>query len=97
MKSEQQPAGVAPEERSSRHHDARLHTGRPHSALDYQTPAAFATNSLQHVIMLRSVMAQRAGLLRTPPERAYSWWDSNPRWGILQWGGQPRNHRQWRG
>jgi hypothetical protein len=33
---------------------------------------------------MRSVMAPRAGLLRNPPERAYSCRDSNPRWGILQ-------------
>src|SRR5680860_927451 len=42
-------------------------------------------NSPQQAITLRSVMAPRAGLLLTPPERAYSCRDSNPRWGILQW------------
>src|SRR5665811_2026667 len=39
-------------------------------------------NSPQQAITLRSVMAPRAGLLLTPPERAYSCRDSNPRWGI---------------
>src|SRR5680860_559926 len=42
-------------------------------------------NSPQQAITLRSVIAPRAGLLLTPPERAYSCRDSNPRWGILQW------------
>ncbi len=60
-------------------------TGRPHSALDYQIPAAFAANltATGHHAALCDGSACRPVL--TPPERAYSCRDSNPRWGILHW------------
>src|SRR6266508_469372 len=54
-----------------------------HSTTRHRRP--LPPNSPQQAITLRSVMAPRAGLLLTPPERAYSCRDSDPQWGILQW------------
>ena len=47
-------------------------TSRPHSALNYQTPAAFAAKLTATASTLRSPTAPRSGLLLNPPIRAYN-------------------------
>ena len=60
-------------------------TARPHSALAYQTPAAFAAKLTATGLHAALLTAPRSGLLLNPPNRAYNSRGSKSCWMKLQW------------